>query len=30
MAVDESDDMGVVETLEDIDFGGKVLFQLSV
>lgn len=30
MAVDEGNDMWVMETFQNIDFGGKVVLQLSV
>jgi hypothetical protein len=30
MAIDEGDDMRVMEILQDIDFGGKVVLQLLV
>lgn len=30
VAVDERDDMRMMQALEDIDFGGKVVFQLLV
>ena len=29
-AVDEGDDVGMLETLEDFDLGGQVVFELLV